>query len=213
VKTNIASTICFLGFVGFGLLLSGSNRFLAEPTKRRLTNAFLILVLIVSFAAGLTQHDLWPFSSWPVLAHPVPTDGSYPPLPRIMGVDSSGKEYDIDYRAWPPLALEELTSWIKIYFTRLDPAAQDPVGRYLLNRANDAREQALSPTGLPYPNRWLGRLTAPTHMLHPAIWSHSDNVPRHPFVRLRIYEESWDLEERRRDPQKVTRVLILDYQQ
>jgi hypothetical protein len=30
VKTNIASTICFLGFVAFGLLLSGSNRFLAE---------------------------------------------------------------------------------------------------------------------------------------------------------------------------------------
>jgi hypothetical protein len=111
------------------------------------------------------------------------------------------------------LALEELTSWIKIYFTQLDPAAQDRVGTYLLNRSNNAREQSLSSAGLPYPNRWFGPLTAPTHMLHPAIWSHPENVPRHLFVRLRIYEESWDIEERRRDPQRVTRVLIFDYQQ
>ncbi len=185
--------------------------FLSASPRRRLTNVFLLVVLFISFGAGLTQHNFWPFSSWPVLAYPVPTGGRYLPLPRIIGVDAGGSEYNIDYRAWRPLALEELLSWIKLNFARLDPAARDQVGAYLLGRANHAREQALSPSGLPYPNRLFGPLTAPTHMLHPAIWSRPESVPLNAFVELRIYEDTWNIEERRLDPQKVDRVLIFDY--
>jgi hypothetical protein len=209
VKTNIASTICFVGFVVCGLLVSASGRFLRGEARRQLTNAFLVYVLIVSFSAGLTQHNLWPFSSWPVLAMPQPATNS--PTPRIVAADWEGNEYDIDYRAWRPLSLEELVSWLKLHFFELDPAARDRAGSYLLPRANYAREQALSPGGLAYPNRWLGPLTAPTHMLHPAIWSHPESVPRNSFSKLRIYEESWDTEARRRDPAKFTRVLIYEY--
>jgi hypothetical protein len=212
LKTNIISTVCFVAFVVCGLLVAaGGGLLLTEPARRQLTNAFLLLVLGVSFAAGLTQHNLWPFSSWPVLAYAVPTGGRYPPLPRIVGFDASGKEYDIDYRAWQPLSLEELLSWVRLSFAGLDPAARDRVGRYLLERSNRAREQALSPAGLTFANRWLGPLTAPTHMLHPAIWSHPESVPHNSFIGLRIYDESWDLEERSRDPQKVTRVLTYEY--
>jgi hypothetical protein len=213
VKTNIAGTFCFIVFVTFGLLVAVLGRFLSATTRRRWTNAFLFVVLFISFGAGLTQHNLWPFSSWPVLAYPVSTDGNYLPLPRIMGVDISGNEYDIDYRAWRPLALEELLSWIKLHFARLDSAARNGVGAYLLGRSNLARDQALSSAGLPYPNRWFGPLTAPTHMLHPAIWSHPESVPHHSFVELRVYQETWNLEERSHDPQKVTRVLVFDYRQ
>jgi hypothetical protein len=130
-----------------------------------------------------------------------------------MGVDSNGNEYDIDYRAWRPLGLEELLSWINLHFARLDPAARDRVGAYLLGRSNLARAQALSSAGLPYPNRWFGPLTAPTHMLHPAIWSRPESVPRNSFVELRVYEETWNVEERSLDPRKVTRVLVFDYRQ
>jgi hypothetical protein len=213
VKTNIFSTFCFILFVTFGLLVAVWGRFLSSMARRRLTNIFLLAVLFISFGAGLTQHDLWPFSSWRMLAFAWPADGNHPPLPRIMGVDVNGNEYDIDYRAWRPLALEELLSWIQLTFSRLDPLARDRVGAYLLSRSNLAREQALSSAGLPYPNRWFGPLTAPTHLLHPAIWSHLETVPRNPFVELRVYEEAWDLEERRHDPQQVTRVLIFDYRQ
>ena len=211
MKTNIASTICFVGFVVSGLLVVVGGRFLAAPAKRRLTNAFLLLVLIVSFTPGLTQHNMWPFSSWPVLAMPMPAAARDLPTPRIMGVDGRGHEYNIDYRAWQPLSLEELNSWLNLHFFHLDREAQDSVGKYLLERSNRAREQALSPAGLAYPNRWLGPLTAPTHMLHPALWSHSGNVPGNPFVALRIYEESWDLEERRLDPTKLTHTLAYEY--
>ena len=211
LKTNIVSLICFIAFVTGGLLVAVSGAFLSSVRRRRLTNLFLLLVLVISFGAGLTQHNLWPFSSWPVLAYPGPTGGRYIPLPRIMGVEDGGSEHDIDYRAWRPLALEELLSWIKLNFKRLDSKSRDQVGAYLLSRANHAREQAITPSGLPYPNRLFGPLTAPTHMLHPAIWSSRENVPRNAFVELRIYEDTWNIEERRLDPKKVDHVLIFAY--
>jgi hypothetical protein len=213
VKTDIFSAFCFMAFVTIGVLVAVWGVFLSSTARRRLTNVLLLLVLFISFGAGLTRHDLWPFSAWPVLAFPWPPDGNHPPFPLIMGVDANGKEYDIDYRAWRPLALEELLSWLQLNFSRLDTAARDRAGAYLLSRANLARNQALSSAGLPYPNRWFGPLTAPTHMLHPAIWTDRESVPRSSFVELRVYEESWNLEERRRDPQAVTHVLLFDYRQ
>lgn len=213
MKTNIVSTLCFIVFVMLGLLVAVRGRFLSAEARRRLTNLFLWVVLFISFGAGLTQSNLWPFSSWPVLAYPGPASGHYSALPRIVGVDSNGDEYDIDYRAWQPVELEELLSWIRHHLGPLDPAARDRLGAYFLSRSNLAREQALNSAALPYPNRWFGPLTAPTHMLHPAIWSRSESIPRKPFIELRIYEEKWNPEERSRDPQKVTRVLIFDFRQ
>ena len=142
---------------------------------------------------------------------PVPATTRDLPTPRIMGVDADGQEYDIDYRAWQPLSLEELISWLNFDFFRLEPSARDRVGRYFLDSANHAREQALSPDGLAYPNRWLGPFTAPTHMLHPPMWSSRGSVPRNSFAGIKIYEESWDLEERWGDPTRVTRTLAYEY--
>jgi hypothetical protein len=211
MKTNIVSAICFLAFVLSGLAVAASSRFRPGWNSRRSINVFLFVSLLVSFAAGLTQHNMWPFSSWPVLAMPMPAFTRDLPTLRIVAVDAMGNEYDIDYRAWKPLALEELTSWMKSNFFQLDPIARDRAGSYLLDCANRAREQGLSPAGLAYPNRWLGPLTAPTHLLHPAIWSRSESVPRNSFIGLRIYKESWDLEERLHDPTRVTRELAYEY--
>jgi hypothetical protein len=201
----------FVAFVALGLLVAYAGRFFGDRARRKITNIFLAGALFVSLTAGVTQHNLWPFSSWPVLAMPMPASIRDLPTPRIVGVDTNGVEHDIDYRAWQPLSLEELISWLNLHFIKLDPDAQDRIGKYFLGRANAARQQALSPSGLAYPNRWLGPFTAPTHMLHPAIWAHAHNVPKDPFAKIRIYEESWDLEERRHDPSAVTRVLAYEY--
>lgn len=211
MKTNIASTIGFLAFLAFGLLVAFSGRTVRVNAKRKVTNAFLAVALLVSLSAGVTQHNMWPFSSWPVLAMPMPAATRDLPTPRIVGVDAVGMEHDIDYRAWQPLSLEELISWLNLHFFQLDSEAQDRAGKYFLDRANAALQQALGSSGLPYPNRWLGPFTAPTHMLHPAIWAHAHNVPKAPFVKIRIYEESWNLEERQHEPSAVTRVLAYEY--
>jgi hypothetical protein len=203
--------IGFLGFVALGVLVAFAGCVFAEPAKRKVTNIFLAFALFVSLSAGVTQHNMWPFSSWPVLAMPMPASTRELPTPRIVAVDADGGEHGIDYRAWQPLALEELNSWLNLHFFKLNAAAQNRIGTYFLDRANVAREQALSPSGLAYPNRWLGTFTAPTHMLHPAIWAHADNVPKTSFVKIRIYKESWSLEERRHDPSAVTRELAYEY--
>jgi hypothetical protein len=211
VKTNIASAICFVAFVGTGLGAAASDRLFAGWDRRRLINFFLFVALLVSFTSGLTQHDMWPFSSWKMMTGLTPPATRTLPTLNIVAVNARGNEYDIDYRAWKPLSPEELDSWLRHNFYELDPADRDRVARYLLQISDGARENALSSTGLAFTNQWLGPLTAPTHLLHPAIWSHAENVPTTPFVGLRIYEESWDLQARRFPAAMITRVLAYEY--
>ena len=211
MKTNVASAICFVAFVGFGLVAAASGRFLAGWNRRRLINFFLFVALFISFTSGLLQHDMWPFSSWKMMTGLSPPATRALPTLDIMGVDASGNEYDIDYRAWKPLSPEELDSWLRHNFYELDPADRDRAASYLLQRSDGAREQALSSAGLAFTNQWLGPLTAPTHLLHPAIWLRAENVPHTPFVGLKIYEESWDLEVRRFPAAMITRVLAYEY--
>jgi hypothetical protein len=211
VKTNIASTICFVAFVGSGLLVAAGRGFPAGWDRRRSINVFLFVSLFVSFMSGLSTRDMWPFSSWKMMTGLVPPATRTLPTLNIVGVDASGNEYEIDYRAWKPLSPEELDSWLRHNFYELDLAARNRATSFLLQLSNAAREQAISTDGLAFLNRWLGPLTAPTHLLHPAIWSHAQNVPHSRFVRLRIYEESWDLEARRYAPATITRVLAYEY--
>jgi len=167
--------------------------------------------LVYQFASGLSQRDMWPFSSWAMMVGLTPPATRRLPTLRVVGVDANGNEHEIDYRAWSPLSLEELYSWINRYFFRMDPVSRDRVASYLLQLSNHARERAISQGGLNFLNRWLGPLTAPTHLLHPAIWSHADGVPHNPFLGLRIYQESWDLEAGASAPGKSQRVLAYEY--
>src|SRR5437764_15380432 len=136
VKTNISSTFCFLMFVILGLRVALAGGLRSSIAQRRRTNIFLCAVLLISFGAGLTQHNLWPFSSWPVLAYAVPTGSNYPPLPRCMGVDTDRREYDIDYGAWRPVGLGQLEAWIRRHLARRGPAAGDLLGSYQRGRGN-----------------------------------------------------------------------------
>ncbi len=209
---NLVSALSFLGFVALGLAMAAAAALPTDERRRRvLTNCFLVFTLFVSFAAGLSQHDAWPFSSWRMMVGLTPPATRTIPTLRITGIDATGGEYDIDYRTWQPLSLEELHAWLKAIFPRLNPAAKQHVAAYLLSRANRAREEALSPAGLAYSSRWLGRLSAPTHLLHPAIWSDPERVPRTPLVSLRIYEESWNLETAGCENRNMTRVLQYEY--
>jgi hypothetical protein len=208
---NLLSTFFFLAFVSSGLAAAAGQRWATERTGRSLTNLFIGIVLFLSFASGISQRDMWPFSSWTMMAGLTPPVTHALPTLRIVGVDANGNEHEIDYRAWNPLSLEELYSWLNRHFFKMDPVSRDHVASYLVQLANHAREKALSQGGLNLPNRWLGPLTAPTHLLHPAIWSHAEGVPRNPFLGLRIYQESWDLEANASAPVKNTRVLAYEY--
>jgi hypothetical protein len=85
------------------------------------------------------------------------------------------------------------------------------VARFLLGRAEAARRRGREGRAPGTFERLLGPLAAPTFVQHPRRWTSPEATPSRPFVRLRLYRESWSLEERRRDPERVTRVLLHEH--
>jgi hypothetical protein len=192
---SIVALVAFAGFLALASIVAVSRRLGVAPSARRfVTNAMIAYALAASSFAGISQHDMWPFSSWTMMVGLTPPATRVIPTLRVMGVDSEGCESDIDFRAWQPLSMEELYSWLQRDFFRLEPASRDRVGVYLLQSINRARTEVLNSSGLAWSSPVLGPLSAPTHLLHPAIWAQRNAVPKNPFVSVRIYKEAWDLQ-------------------
>lgn len=203
---NVLSGLCFLGFLLAALLVRLSERG-APERRRRFVNVFLAYATLASFGAGLSQRDAWPFARWPMAGGRADALGS---TVRIVGVDAFGTERGIDYRAWQPVAFEELIPWMHRTFPRLPRAAQDQVVAHLLEKAESARRKAAAGQGAGYLDRFFGPLAAPEFDLHPRLWQGPGSVPPHTFVALRVYRETWNQEERRRDPSRVTRQVLYE---
>jgi hypothetical protein len=198
----------FLGFVVLGLLAAYCAR--RREDDRRAVNIFIAYTLLLGFSAGFTQHDAWPFSTWPLVATTVPRPMTNP---RIVAIDAQDVEYQIDYRAWEPLEFDEMVAWKEAYFAHLDRGSQDKVAAYLLTIIEEARRRwAAGDTRHDF-EHYLGPLSAALFLGHPAYWETDAGVPSRPFVGLRFYDETWDIEERARDPSKVSRRLVYEYRQ
>lgn len=208
---HIVSLCSFLGFVLAGLAVVWSQR-VGQTARihRCMVTIFLLYCLAVSFGAGLTLRNAWPFSHWALISALVP-----PTIvaPRVMAVDRHGMEHDIDHRAWQPLPYGELMAWFEKTFAQLDHAAQDQVGHYLLTLAERARIRAHAGARVGSFERLLGPFTAPLFHLRPAVWSRPERVPPTPFVGLKVYKERWDWQERMRQPEQSTRLLVYEYRQ
>ena len=203
---NVVAGLCFLGFLLAALLVALSERGVVGP-RRRFVNAFLLYALAASFGAGLSQRDAWPFAKWPMAGGRAEAEAD---TIRIRAVDASGAEHAVDYRAWQPMAFEELIPWMHRAFARLPPAAQDQVAAHLLEKAEGARRRAAAGDGAGYLDRFLGPLAAPEFDLHPRLWSSPAWVPAQPFVGVRVYRETWNQEERRLDPSRFRRLLLYE---
>ena len=212
MKTALAGVI-FGVFLGLSLLVtlrrlrSGSG-----PMLQRLVSRFLLFAVAIDVTAVVTRHDLWPFSSWALMVGAAPQEiGDDPQSLVVVMVDVGGKEHEVDYRAWQPFGVEELHAWLRTRFLPLSDEGRDRVAAYLLSLANAGRGNVRSGKRPGYFDRFLGRLAAPSHQLHPAIWNRPDDVPPEPFVGLRFYREYWNLEARRRDPTQMRRVMVYQY--
>lgn len=192
--------------LGFALL--GAAAGLVRAHRRKAVNLFIAYALAVSFGTGLTQRELWPFSSWPLVASLVPERVTHP---RTVALDAAGREHDIDWRAWSPFAFQELVAWQDKTFLRLAPDERDRVAAYQLGLVEAARRRfAAGDDGTAF-SRFLGPFSAPFFLGHPDRWSPRERVPPAPFVGLRLYKETWNVEERHADPGKVRRVLAYEY--
>lgn len=206
---SIAAALCFAGYVLAALWL-GRPRRAAAPSERRKfrVSLFLLYALGASFGAGLTQHDLWPFVAWPLVAADLPEVVTEP---RVVAVDRRGVEHDIDYRVWWPLSFDEYSSWMKADFLALDAGARDRLAREMVATVESGRLRARQGGGVGHFGRFLGPFHAPLFLLHPAIWSVPTDVPADTIVGLRFYQETWNLEKRARGSGVVRRRLQYAY--
>ena len=102
----------FFGFVVLGLIAAYSTR--QKGDNHRLVNLYIVYTLALGLGVGLPQrHDVWPFTTWPLVAALVPPIVTHP---RIVALDGDSREYPIDYRALGPLEYDELLAWIEHIF-------------------------------------------------------------------------------------------------
>jgi hypothetical protein len=202
---SIDPGIPVLGFAVLGIAAAVTR---APIRRRALLNLFIAYTLVVSFGAGFSQREVWPFSAWPLVAGKVPTPVTQP---RIVAVDATGREHDIDHRAWGPLVFQELLGWEEKSFMRLDPEARARAAAYLLRTVEESRAAFAAGEPALRNRRFLGPLAAPYFLGHPDRWIPGGPVPAGPFVGLRFYRESWDVEERLLDPARVQRTLAYEY--
>lgn len=179
--TELAAAFAFAGFV-LGAL------WVRMHGTRRAVNVFLAYSLVVSFGAGLTQRDLFPFAAWPLVAGLVPEVITQR---RILLVDELGREHEADYRAWYPLSAIELSSWMDAGFLALEPTDKSEVAGYLTDLAESSRLRARQGDVDPF-GRFLGPLTAPFFLVSPDRWYGPEAVPSEPFVGIRLYREHWN---------------------
>jgi hypothetical protein len=201
---NVVAALAFLGLLG-ALARVRRSEARGEAARRAAVSGLLAYALAVSFAAGLSQRDAWPFARWPMAAGRASARGEGV---RLLAVDQQGREWPVDFRAWQPLAFDELIPWMHRSFPRLAPEARQRVLAHLLGVAERARQRARAGESVGYFDRYLGPLTAPYFDLHPRIWSPGAGTPAEPFTRLRLYHETWDHELLRRRPDSVERTLL-----
>jgi hypothetical protein len=204
---NLVGALAFLGFLATALGVVLAGRATPERRRRR-ARAFLVYCLAASFAAGLFQRDLWPFAKWPMAGGRADADAENT---RLRAVDAAGVEHEIDFRAWQPVAFDELIPWAHRTLPRLPAPARDAAAAHLLSLAEAARARTRAGGRPGTTGRWLGPLAAPYFDLHPRRWRRAEEAPARPFVKLRVYRERWNQEERRRDPGRVQRTLLLEY--
>ncbi len=206
--TNILRVCGIAGYVVLGLFAAWRGWAPSGAGARRAVNAFVLYTLSVSFAAGLFQREMWPFSTWPLVAG---IQGPNARHSRLMVVDRTGGEHDVDYRALQPFVLEELLGWAEGRLLRLRSEDRDRGAEFIVQLAERGRQDARAGRTVGYFDRWWGPLAAPYFLLHPKWWRSPATTPMEPIVGLRLYRESWNLQERRTAPSAVQRSLVFEY--
>ncbi len=198
--TQILRLLLVLAFVGLGLWLSSLK---SSTWRRRGQSAFIVFVLGLSAAVGFLQKDAWPFSPYPVLAEDARRAAT---LERVVvrAVDAAGREWEVHPMAWSPLPATKIADWITSVRPRLTPIQQKSAERFLLARAEAARQADRAGRELGS-RRWLRGLAAPGWLQPRPVLAGGA-----PFVALRAYVLRWRPREVLADPSGAERLLLFD---
>jgi len=194
----------FLLFVALGLLAAWRA---GGPEARRRVDALLVYVLVLTALVGLAQQESWPFAQWALVS------GLSPRRIRsleVQGLDATGRGYVVDLRVLQPLSPEEFASWLYANVWAMRPSARERLARFLLCRAEQGRQRLRRGERVAR-NQWLlGPLAAPYHFHDARTWRSPAQVPATPFTGVRAFFIEWDVEERFRHPERITRRLLFE---
>ncbi len=118
---------------------------------------------------------------------------------RIVGVTPDGVEHAIDHRVWAPWTHLTIQGFMRDRFPAANHDTQQAIGAFLLEKINVARREIIAGVS---PNSWtgsLGSLAAPSHLIHRTRWHSRSDVPEEPFVKVRFYQEGFNMLDRLRD--------------
>lgn len=202
---DVVAAFAFVAFASTALRTSSAG--LSGELRRRRINVFLAVLLAISFGAGLTQRELWPFSSWPLVAGMLDDRVTHG---RIVAVDRAGVEHEVDYRAWQPLSFDELMAWMDAEFSTLPQDAKVRAAAHLVALAENGRQRSIAGESPGSTRSILGPLAAPSFILHPRRWADRAAVPQSELVGLRYYRETWSLSARARGVDDVRRELAFE---
>jgi len=212
ILVDLIAVAAFTGFLVASLVLVLKTRKGSTVEGQRFTSTFILYVLVVTFTAGISHRDLWPFSGWPMMTVPPPEEvGPALPFSWLYAVAEDGVEYPIDPRAMEPLSMAELLSWIDYTLPETPEALQRRVGALLLDKADEGRVAVLAGERPGYTWRIVGPFGAPHHLLYGPRWTGPQDVPETPFVAIRWYTEAWNIDRRLVEPTAVTRTLGFEY--
>ncbi len=195
----------FAGFVALGVRILRTR----DGARRRgAINHFIIYTLLAHVAILVPQNEAWPFTLYPMMS----TDATARTVVHsgvALGViDEAGHEWRVDGLAWGPLFPQSVMGWFEVTWPRASASERREVLRFLLARAERARETRQDGRRFFGNASILGPLAAPDTNL----WGTAPQSPAH-LRALRVYRVSWNPVTLVRSGQILERKLIDEYQE
>jgi hypothetical protein len=187
---ELARLAIFLGFVALVVFCIVVHvRQSAEGTRKRAARMLIGYVVAITTIVGIIQIDAWPFTTW-ALVHTMRAEVVHSWV--LEGVTGDGKVVEVDPRVLQPIAPEEFGGWLP-QLSQLPAAQQREVMRFLFERSEHMRAAAVAGRRFP-PNDWLlGDFSAPYHFVARRPWRTLADVPRSPFVSVRLVGLQWNI--------------------
>lgn len=187
-RAAAVGALVFIGFVVGAFVASRSAR--GGSPRQFWISLFLVYSLGISAAVGFTRRQLFPFHHWPLFEIVLP-DTLY--SGKLVAVDSTGAEHEIDFRAWQPMNADDVASWAhtRTGFFALDSVERARAAQYLIRHVEAARQRTRAGEPMGTNRRLLGPFAAPNFVLFQKVWMDRQTVPAAPFVGLRWIMEGW----------------------
>lgn len=197
----------FAAFVALGLSTSLPRR--PWRARRGRVSCFIAFFVAVSLAVGLSARESWPFAAWNLVSGRSPKQVTNYDF-ELLSTD--GRRVRLDPRVWQPASDNEiLDGWVAWHINDLTSRERDELARFVLDRAERARQSLRSGGDVGVNGAYLGPLAAPYAFQRRPLWRTAADVPDTPFVEIRLIREQWDVRARFNDESLVRREVAHEF--